>query len=194
MKHGRNAALYLAGIVWAAVVVTGFALMAGEEFTPVRSAAVVSDFPSGSLVALARNKPTLLVFLHPQCPCSRATIRELEKLLAQTQQKVAVTILFTIPKGTPANWEKGDLWNWAQALSGARVVRDEDGIATRKFGVVGSGHALLYDTSGHLLFSGGITASRGEEGDNAGETAIADFVLHGHADITHTPVYGCSLL
>lgn len=194
MKRGRRLALYLAGITWAVVVISGFALMMEEEFTPVPSALAASDFPAGSLVPLARDQPTLLVFLHPQCPCSRATMRELERLLGQTQDKIAVTIIFTIPKGTPPDWEKGDLWNWANALPGARVARDVDGITTRQFHVIGSGSTLLYAPSGHLLFSGGITASRGEEGDNPGETAIADFVLHGHADVTHTPVFGCSLL
>jgi hypothetical protein len=181
-------------MAWAAVVATGFGLMGWEEFTPVRTVAAVSDFPANGVVTLAPDKPTLLVFLHPQCPCSRATMHELEKLLGQTQQKVAVTIIFTIPRDTPPNWEKGDLWNWANAMTGVRVARDENGIAARQFGVAGSGHTLLYDSSGRLLFSGGITASRGEEGDNAGETAIADFVLHGHAGVTRTPVYGCSLL
>jgi len=184
----------VAGIIWFAVVMTGFALLMREEFTPVRSVAVLSSFPPGTSLVLAQGKPTLLLFLHPQCPCSRATVRELEKLLASTQHKVAVTIIFTIPEDTPPDWEKGDLWNWAAAIPGVRVVRDPNGVATRQFRVIGSGTTLLYDPTGRLLFSGGITASRGEEGDNAGETAVVDYILHGRADLTRTPVFGCSLL
>jgi hypothetical protein len=52
----------------------------------------------------------------------------------------------------------------------------------------------LYAPTGKLLFSGGITASRGHEGDNVGRSAIVSFILNGHAPVNHTPVFGCSLL
>jgi hypothetical protein len=191
---GNLRIVVIAGALWAACLLMGFAVLAVEEFTPAQTTATASDFPAGSQLTLASDKPTLLLFLHPHCPCSRATLTELEKLLATTQDKVATTIIFTIPPGTPPGWEKGDLWNRAQTIPGARVWRDENGVAARQFGVVGSGHTLLYSSTGRLLFSGGITPSRGEEGDNPGETAIADLVLRGHAAITRTPVFGCTLL
>ena len=194
LTPGKFRVVVIAGVLWAACVLMGMAVMAAEEFTPAQSAKLASQFPPGSKLALAADKPTLLLFLHPHCPCSRATMRELEKLLAATQDKVAVTNVFPLPAGTPPGWEKGDLWNWAHAIPGASVRLDPNGVAARQFGVVGSGHTLLYAPTGRLLFSGGITASRGEEGDNPGETAVADFVLRGHADITHTPVFGCTLL
>jgi hypothetical protein len=172
----------------------GTAIMVGEEFTSVPTARIASAFPKGTALTLAAGKPTLVLFLHPHCPCSRATLRELEKVVSRTQDMAAVEIVFTIPAGTPPGWEKGDLWDWAHAIPGAQVVRDEGGAAARRFGVGGSGHTLLYTPSGQLLFSGGITASRGEEGDNPGETAVVDFVLHGHSEITRTPVFGCMLL
>ncbi len=40
-----------------------------------------------------------------------------------------------------------------------------------------SGQVLLYDPSGRLAFSGGITAARGHVGDNAGSDAIVGLVM-----------------
>jgi hypothetical protein len=191
---GSRAVFIAAAAVWAACIVSGFAVMAKEQFTPVQATVPPADFPPGTQLALDVDRPTLLLFLHAHCPCSRATLSELQKLLTATHDKLEVTILFTIPPGTPPGWEQGELWNSARAIPGVRVVCDQNGAAARRFGVIGSGHALLYTPAGRLLFSGGITGSRGEEGDNAGEDAIADYVLRGHGDITHTPVFGCSLL
>jgi hypothetical protein len=43
------------------------------------------------------------------------------------------------------------------------------------------------------VFSGGITASRGHEGDNAGRAAIEQLVRHERADRLSTWVFGCAL-
>jgi hypothetical protein len=194
LTSGQRRAVVLTGVLWATCILIGSAIMVNEEFTAAQSAPISSAFPKNSPLTLAAGKPTLVLFLHPHCPCSRATLRELEKVVTRTQDMAAVEIVFTIPAGTPPGWEKGDLWNRAHAIPGASVVRDQNGIAARRFGVIGSGHTLLYAPSGRLLFSGGITASRGEEGDNPGESAVVNFVLHGHSEITHTPVFGCELL
>ena len=190
----QGIALLVAGILWLGIVITGFTLLMREEFTPVPSTSITSQFPPSSGLLLSDKKPTLVLFLHPHCPCSCATLHELEQLLGQTQDKLVVRIVFTIPPGTPPDWEKGDLLTAADAIPGTSVVRDENAAATRQFGVTGSGHALLYSPDGHLLFSGGITGSRGEEGENPGEMAIVNFVLHGHSNVTRTPVFGCMLL
>jgi hypothetical protein len=177
------------------MVTAGFALLAREEFTPVTATAITAAFPADSSLQHAADKPTLLLFLHPRCPCSHATVRELDELLAQTQgEGIAVTIVFVIPSGVAPGWEQGDLWNAANALPGVRVVRDIDGVESLRFHVKGSGHALLYDQTGRLVFSGGITPSRGHEGDNRGRSAIVDYIRTGHTVVNQTPVFGCSLL
>jgi len=194
LTPGTYPKVVFAAVIWSACVLTGFAVLAAEEFTPVPPANLASTFPPGSKLALAGDKPTLLLFLHPHCPCSRATLNELDKIQARTKGKIAVTLVFTIPPGTPPGWEKGELLDRAHAMPDVRVCLDENGAAARRFGVFGSGHVLLYAPSGKLLFSGGITAARGEDGDNPGETAVGDFVLLGHAHLTRTPVFGCQLL
>ncbi len=154
----------------------------------------VTLFPRSSAVRLVSDKPTLVLFAHPHCPCTRASLQELDGLLAETQNRVSVTVVFTIPDGVPGDWEQGDLWNSAKSIPGLRVIRDQGGVEAHRFDVEGSGHVLLYAPSGKLLFSGGITASRGHEGSNMGRSAIVSFILDGHSPVSHTPVFGCSLL
>ena len=190
-SHGFLAAV---GVFWGSLLVVGFLLLAQEEFTPVKASLPVTLFPRSSAVRLVSNKLTLVLFAHPHCPCTRASLHELDRLLAETQNRVSVTVVFTIPDGVPVDWEQGDLWNSATRMPGLRVIRDQGGGEARQFEVEGSGHVLLYDPSGKLLFSGGITASRGHEGDNVGRSAIVSFVLNGHAPVSHTAVFGCSLL
>jgi hypothetical protein len=189
-----NAFLVAAGVLWGSLLVVGFLFLAQEEFTPVEASLPMTLFPRKSAVRLVSDKLTLVLFAHPHCPCTRASLHELDGLLAGTQDGVSVTVVFTIPEGVPADWEQGDLWNLATSIPGLRVIMDKGGKEARQFDVVGSGHVLLYAPTGKLLFSGGITASRGHEGDNVGRSAIVSFILNGHAPVNHTPVFGCSLL
>jgi hypothetical protein len=73
------------------------------------------------------------------------------------------------------------------------VIFDPDGVEARRFGAETSGHTLLFAGDGRLLFSGGITASRGHAGDNAGESVIVALVNNQTPALTRTLVFGCSL-
>ena len=184
----------IAGLVWIATLGTGFFALASEEFTPVPDAVLITKFPSRSAITLAADVPTLILFAHPHCPCTRASLHELDGLLASCSQRLAVTIVFVIPKGVGPHWEQGELWQLAARMPGVRVITDQDGHEAGRFGVKGSGHVLLYQPSGQLVFSGGITPSRGHEGDNPGHAAVVSLVTQGHAPVSHTPVFGCPLL
>ncbi len=186
--------LWFAGVVWIALLGTGFLSLAREEFTPVANTVSDPVFPPRSALTLAADLPTLIFFAHPHCPCTRASLHELDELLASLPHRVAVTVVFTLPEGVPPHWEQGELWRSAASLPGARVVTDPDGREAKRFGVKGSGHVLLYQPSGRLVFSGGITPSRGHEGDNPGRSAVESLVLQGHAPVNRTPVFGCPLL
>jgi hypothetical protein len=78
-------------------------------------------------------------------------------------------------------------------MRNVEILRDDDAVEARRFGVFTSGQSLLYAPDGALLFSGGITASRGHAGDNAGIAAIAALARGRGAATTETPVFGCAL-
>jgi len=135
----------------------------------------------------------LVVFAHPQCPCSRATIEELARIVACCSPKMETTVLFYAPSTMPRGWTKTDLWDSAVAIPGVRVLDDAEGSTARRFGVHTSGQTLLYDASRHLVFNGGITAFRGHSGDNDGRDEIVALLRGETPPRRGTPVFGCAL-
>jgi hypothetical protein len=113
--------------------------------------------------------------------------------MAHIQGKVSAYVLFLKPRNSTADWEDTELRRTAAHIPGVTVLSDLDGEEGKRFGAETSGHTLLFDANGHRLFSGGITASRGHEGDNAGESAIVSLVNHETTRLTSTYVFGCSL-
>ena len=102
-------------------------------------------------------------------------------------------VLFYKPRQSGAEWDESALRGSAAAIPGVKVLSDVDGVEARRFGAETSGHTLLFDRDGGLLFSGGITQSRGHAGENAGERAIVSMVNNQPAAQTGTFVFGCSL-
>ena len=136
----------------------------------------------------------MIVFAHPKCPCTGASMEELNRILAQCSGKVAAHVLFFKPAGLPDSWVRTGLWATAAAIPGVAVHEDCDGEQARLFGAETSGYLVLYDPHGRLLFKGGITGSRAHAGDNAGENAVVALLTGHEASLAQTPVYGCSLL
>ena len=130
---------------------------------------------------------------HPKCPCTRATVGELALLMAHTQGRVTAHVLLIKPRGAPDNWEKTDLWYSAARIPGVHVLTDTDGIEAGRFHATTSSQTMLYDKDARLLFSGGITASRGHSGDNTGRSAIVLLLMQGESEQTETLVFGCPL-
>ena len=182
-------------LVWLGLVAGGFCLLGHEEFQAGAPAAVKQVFPPHSALALDRSRLTLLLFAHPQCPCTRTTFAELDQIRASSKDRLSIIILFVLPPHVPPGWEAGELWNRASQMKDVRVYRDVDGTEAQRFGVTTSGHVLVYNPGGTLLYSGGITLSRGHEGENPGEREIVSLTLgHSSTDKGVKPVFGCSLL
>jgi hypothetical protein len=113
--------------------------------------------------------------------------------MAGGQGKLQAYVLFIKPNGAGADWDDTELRRSAAAIPGVVVLTDENGTEAERFGAATSGHALLFDRGGALVFSGGITASRGHAGGNAGESAILAALNGERINQTRTPVFGCSL-
>ncbi len=182
----------LAGGLWLGTVFTGFGVLARYAITAGAPDSAPLSWPTES--ALRRGeKPTLLMFVHPRCVCSRASVAELDRLMQRIGQRVSARIVFVKPEGTPAGWEQTPLREAAKAIVGAVVVDDPNGVESRRFNAVTSGTSLLYDRDGTLLFHGGITAQRGQEGKSVGQERIAALVERGGQRLEDTPVFGCAL-
>lgn len=185
--------LLIGAVVWLSLVGTGLWVLWGYENTPGVAAAAPAQWPTTSQIQPAKDRATLLVLAHPHCPCTRATIGELASIMAHGQGRLTAYVLFIKPEGSSDDWEMTDLWKSAAAISGVTVLQDSDAREARLFHAASSGQTILYDPQGRLLFSGGITGSRGHSGDNAGRSAIVSLVNAQVPDRTETYVFGCPL-
>jgi len=189
----RQLAVGVVMAVWVPAVGFGIQTLLRYANTPGRPATPASRWPTGVPFPPAKQRSTLVLFAHPQCPCSRATIEELARIESCCSQKVETTVLFYAPSTMPSAWIKTDLWDSALRIPGVRVLADAGGTTARRFGVHTSGQTLLFDASGRLVFNGGITAFRGHSGDNDGRDEIVR-LLRGETPLRHgTPVFGCAL-
>jgi hypothetical protein len=181
-------------VFWAGFAALGLGAMLDFELTPARPGAQRNEWPSRSLLVRDPRRPTLLMFVHPHCPCSRASLAELSNLATSCRDRMSIEVLFVKPAGCDDDWERTDLLTTAQRIPGGTVALDRNGTESIRFGATTSGETLLFDSGGGLLFRGGITPSRGHEGDNAGRATVEALVTRGSAVVSESPVYGCSLL
>jgi hypothetical protein len=186
--------LTAAGALWLSMIGAGLGLLWNYEGTPgVAAAATPGRWPAASRIKPDAQRATLVMLAHPHCPCTRASIGELARLMTQAQGRVTAYVLFVKPPLFSDGWEQTDLWASAAAIPGVTVVRDDDGAEAVRFHAATSGQTVLYDAAGNLLFSGGITSARGHAGDNAGRTAIVSLLTSDEAEERGTPVFGCPL-
>jgi hypothetical protein len=181
------------GIVWALTLAPGFALLWAYKMRPGAAEGAPEVWPAGTRIARNRDRATLVLFAHPQCPCTRASLAELARLMARFDDQVGANVVFLRPADVGAEWDSSDLWKRASAIPGVTIVRDDDGVEAARFRASTSGATVLYDARGRLLFSGGLTSARGHEGDSAGLQRIRSLIRTGKADRSDAPVYGCSL-
>jgi hypothetical protein len=180
-------------LLWLGAVGAGFSLLLRDESTPGVAAAAPVTWPDGVPFDRAADRATLVLLVHPKCPCSRATLDELSEVMARTRGAAAAYVLLLRPSGTAAGWERTGYWQSAEAIPGVKVMADPDGAVAARFGVSTSGDTLAYGPSGELLYHGGITGGRGHSGDNVARARLVSLLLHGRADRADSPVFGCPL-
>lgn len=186
--------LSLVVLLWLSATVAGIFCLAKYENTPAEtSSAYPAVFPAESLIPHNGEQPTLIFFSHPKCPCTRASLHELNRLMTDVNGKLQVYVIFTKPIGADENWAQTDLREIAENIPNTQVLIDENERETKVFNAQTSGLILLYDRSGKLRYNGGITASRGHEGDNPGRSAISNIILNDFDETSKTPVFGCPL-
>ena len=194
MESGLHRSIWLAAsLAWVIALAAGFGLLWKYKMEPGDAQGAPATWPETSGISASRDHPTLVLFAHPQCPCTRASIAELARLMSRFRGQLSAEVVFLHPAGVGGDWESTDLWERASAIPGVRTVRDDEGLEAARFRATTSGATVMYDAQGRLLFSGGITSSRGHEGDSFGIRRISSLLLTGTADRPDAPVYGCSL-
>ena len=180
-------------VIWLVTILAGFVIVINFDLTPGAAAAAPRQQPAGIESIQSADRPLLILFAHPRCPCTRATLGELNHILTECPGAADVRIFFSTPTNPSDDWMKTALWADAAVLPHTTAVADPGGVMAERFDVKTSGQVLLYSAKGKLLFSGGITAARGEEGANRGRSAIVA-LLKGQSGVApESQVFGCPL-
>lgn len=186
---------YLASVTWLAVMLAGmgalaaYSTSAGEAGqTPASWPGQLGDRPRGWTLALA---------VHPRCPCTEASIRQLQRTFAMLEPPPSVVAAVYEPPPGEARAEawprEPDAADRLRSTLGARIVRDPGGEVALAFGGFTSGHAVLFDPEGDARFRGGVTPSRSHTGPNTGTAAIRALLRGERPPAASAPVYGCPL-
>jgi hypothetical protein len=189
-KRGRWTVI---AVVWLVTVASGMALLIEHQSAAGEAALAPTRWPDPSPLRRAAGMPTLVMLAHPLCPCTRASLAELARLMPQVSGRIEAHVLFLDPDSADERWHDSNLRRIAAAIPGVQVHDDHRGEAARAFGSATSGQTLLYDANGVLQFAGGITPGRGHEGDTIGRDTIAAHVLGAEDGLVTTPVFGCAL-
>lgn len=187
--------LILPGAVclWLAAICAAFVWLMRYDAVPGSVGEVAHSWPSDTRLIRDETRLFLLVFAHPRCPCTRATLSELERILATAEADVATCVCFYRPKDSAPDWHDSDIWDQAERLPNVRIRLDLDGQEARRFGALTSGHVLLFARDGTVLFDGGVTPARGHGGPSQGGDALHALLCGEKAPVRRASVYGCQI-
>lgn len=185
--------IVLTVLVWVVAITCGVTFAISFDQTPGARKDAPSDWPQGTSIERFAGKPSVVMFAHPRCPCTHASLVELRKVLHQARRPVEATIVLMYPPGAPERWTATDLTAMALEMPGVRILHDLDGRAATRFGAETSGDVMLYSCDGHLLFRGGITQSRGHEGDNPAADSLVGLLNGTSSGMSQAPIFGCPL-
>jgi hypothetical protein len=102
----------LAGL-WVIAVAYGIDVIRTYESTPGAFGLAPQRWPDGSRLVPDADHATLVMLVHPQCSCTRASLAELQHIMSQAQGRLSAWVLFIEPTGMDDGWERS--WTLTQA-------------------------------------------------------------------------------
>lgn len=189
----------VAVLIWICALLAGWHAMTTYAFLDdgANDERAVTAWPDQSVLPRDKATLTLVLFLHPKCPCTSATLTELENIQARIARARAAAPHLVVVPVTPSqpsdDWRDAPVVRRAAKLPMAEVVVDRGGREARRFGVATSGTILAFAADGRRVFAGAITDGRGHEGTNPGSEALAALLTLGLTSDESFPTWGCRL-
>lgn len=175
------------------LAITGLVNGALYDGTPAPTAATKPDWPQKAALAPAEEGSTVLLFAHPACPCTGASLHNLRESLSRSNSPYKLYIVFSRPAAFPANEASRKLRQAAQAIPNVHIVEDKGALVAAQFGASASGECFLFDRNGKQLFHGGVTRARGHYGESSGQASLQSILTSGNSDSHKAPTFGCAL-
>lgn len=197
-REGR-AIVWCTVAIWAIGVLAVSGALVRYSYGVGDRGAPVDAWPASVSISRATDAWTVVMFAHPHCPCTRASVSELARLQTDCRTRCELIVVIYCAPDEGDAWSDGAVRDGVARIPGAGIVLDPAGALAQAFGVVTSGHVLAYDPDGRLAFSGGITPGRGHEGLTAARMALERLLEGGRledapdtitADVFGCPIYG----
>jgi len=181
----------------AAAILAGWFQLLRFSRTPGQQAAAPVMLAANVALPVGARQSPLLVFIHPQCSCTQATLQQLDRLLADLPEtnrhfptQLVLAVYSSAATGSrlpfvPAVWLHHPY----------RILADTNGQLARRFGAATSGEILLYSPARQLLFQGGITPERAQTGDGPGLESLRKALVSGQPTLRYqqSAVFGCPI-
>jgi hypothetical protein len=188
VRIGRGQAIAVS--VWALLLAGGSCYLAAHSARAGTAGPTPSEWPAD--MARAGDRWTVVLAVHPRCPCSRASADGLVGALGGATEAYELIVLAYRP-ADDAGFSDTGMVRRLGSLDHAAVMDDVGGALAARFGAMTSGHAAVYDPDGRLRFSGGLTPARAHAGPNIGAATLRALLRGGPAPAEGSPVYGCPL-
>lgn len=187
--------IYFALACWLGCISAGLTWLNVYASTSSSQGETPQQWPMESQLPLPENSSQLVMFVHPRCPCTQASLAELDRVI--TKHRDQVLLVASVPpdfeSGKSNQWMNSPARRWALARN-VKLTFDIGGQEAERFGAHASGFCAVYDAEGQLQFRGGITQTRGHEGWNAGTEAIVNLLNNKSTVVAEHPVFGCCLV
>lgn len=187
-------------LVWIFVVICGLTVLLNYETLPGPNPDQLAHWPTDSKLRRSTNRPLVIMFVHPHCPCTRASVSELEQIVSICHELAEFQVVVFDSEEADSNWRASQIVETVSSIPGVNVYWDKHGREAIRFNIKTSGHVVLYDSEEKLKFSGGITGSRGHAGSNTGRSRLVSWLRLNPEDranqigLLESPVFGCALV
>ncbi len=178
-------------VIWITAMFGGAVVVARYGLGEGAKDRVLTCLPEDLRETSASDVQHLFVFLHPRCPCSRATVQEFLSIVDRIDDRCDCTAYLVCPGDTGREFAEGKILEALRTSKKINIVYDLGGDSAKRMGVRTSGHTFLFSASGNLLFEGGITGARGQIGENGGKHGLSDKLASPGKTLFRWPVYGC---
>ena len=147
----RTVAALAAVAAWLAAIGVGY----GRLLQYAATAGPGVDLPRASRPAATSGRWRLVMFVHPRCPCTRASLGELGRLAARVGDRTDLEVVLVAPDGQRSAVDPG-LARLIGALPGVRVRHDNRAEEARRLQASTSGR------DGPCTIPAGAPCSRGD--------------------------------
>jgi hypothetical protein len=177
------------GLLWLGAVLVSWNALLRHTY---QTSAEVNQSETRKSVS-SSEKYRVIVFAHPFCPCTRATLNKLDESLTRFPAGVSIRVIFST-FGLPVSAVSSSaIVAQARRLKGVEVESDNSGTKASEFNAKVSGEVFAFNRQGSCVFHGGLTSGRGHQGESIGQRELELRVCENVNEPYIGPVFGCTL-